>query len=185
MILMGVSVAEQTLVFLYSCGMGFILGLLYDAFRIVRRSFFSKSIFVLIQDLLFWIMSAFLTFVFVLSVNHGEVRGYIFLGEIIGFVIYYFTFSSLVLKFGSGLVNFIKKILLWALNLLFIPFRIIYEEILKIANKIKKIIASFTKKNNLKSKIVLKLRRCLLYNLFKVNRNENIASSKDDSFENW
>ena len=57
---------------------------------------------VFLQDIIFSLLSAFVTFNFLLSVTSGEVRAFVLFGIVIGFIIIRFTVSKVfyrVLKF--------------------------------------------------------------------------------------
>lgn len=68
-------------------GAGIYLGASYDTFGVIRRnhsSGFSKNI----ADILFWIWSGLLVFIWLQTVNAGEVRVYIFICLLLGFAVY-------------------------------------------------------------------------------------------------
>ena len=48
------------------------------------------------QDIIFFVMVSILTFLFVFETNYGQMRFYIFAGELIGFLLYYFFPAMLV-----------------------------------------------------------------------------------------
>ena len=75
-----VSQSEQTLIFLASLGVGFLLGVLYDFLRALRLSFTRGKVAVIIFDLLYFFMVAFFSYIFILAANKGEVRSYIIIG---------------------------------------------------------------------------------------------------------
>ena len=82
--------SEQVLIFIASLGVGFLLGVLYDFLRALRLSFTRVKWSVIIFDLLYFFMVAFLSYIFILASNKGEVRSYIIIGELLGAVFYYF-----------------------------------------------------------------------------------------------
>ena len=89
------TIADQTRLFLLALGLGFLLGIVYDLFRVVRMAFTMRRVGVFIQDVLFFLTCAAATFLFLLAVNQGEIRGFIIAGEGLGFLIYYFSFGLL------------------------------------------------------------------------------------------
>lgn len=175
MIFMGITVAEQTKNFLFSCGFGFLLGILYDFFRILRIAFFRKKISVFIQDIIFWALSAMLTFIFILSLNHGEIRGYILFGELLGFVIYFFSFGPLVVRSGKAVIELLKRFLKIVFRIIFAPFRFIFKLLRVFLVKMAKIMKKIQKRFNIKSKLSLKQQGGLLYNLRKDKRRRDEA----------
>ena len=112
-------VDEQLKIFLYSLGMGAILCMLYDIFKALRvmMNFGSKLIF--LQDLIYSVFASILTFLYLLLMNNGRVRLYILLGEVLGFLTYYFTLSKL---FNNSLYIFKRKITALQIKL-FTPLR--------------------------------------------------------------
>lgn len=139
---------------------GIVIGLLFDFFRILRRTFKTKDIITYIQDILFWILTGFILLYSIFRFNNGEIRLFMFLAIIIGISIYMFFVSSHVIKINVAIINFLKKILSKIFNFLFIPFKYIYKLLRRIFFKpisffiinVRKISTNFVKKahNNAK-----------------------------------
>lgn len=104
------TIADQTRLFLLALGLGFLLGIVYDLFRVVRMAFTMRRVGVFIQDVLFFLTCAAATFLFLLAVNQGEIRGFIIAGEGLGFLIYYFSFGLLAVRVSSFLVHAIHRL---------------------------------------------------------------------------
>ena len=102
--------AHQTYVFLMCIGFGFILGIFYHLIRFVRKSFFPFKRAVLLQDILYCIISTFAVFCFLLCCNDGEIRFFVFGGFGFGFLIYYFTFGVFVSRFLDRISAVMRKI---------------------------------------------------------------------------
>ena len=68
---------------------GFIIGILYDVFRILRKSFKTLDIVTYIQDIIFWILTGIILLYSIFTFNNGELRGYIFIGILSGVVLSY------------------------------------------------------------------------------------------------
>lgn len=79
----------QVCVFFYSILLGFFLGVVYDIFRLFRIIINTSNIWIFCQDILYFILSSLITFIFILTFNNGEFRLYVILGECIGWIIYY------------------------------------------------------------------------------------------------
>ena len=58
------TIADQTRLFLLALGLGFLLGIVYDLFRVVRMAFTMRRVGVFIQDVLFFLTCAAATFLF-------------------------------------------------------------------------------------------------------------------------
>lgn len=87
---MGISVPEQLWTFLYSIAYGVALGVFYDLFRVLRLIFIPSSVSAFIQDVLFWIISGIVTFMYMFSFNDGMIRFYMLCGVFLGWILYYF-----------------------------------------------------------------------------------------------
>lgn len=81
----------QIRLFFQAAGFGFLLGILYDIFRFVRIIFPDKKAFVIIMDTAYFIICGFLIFCFALIVDNGEIRAYLLAGNLIGWLICYFS----------------------------------------------------------------------------------------------
>ncbi len=117
-----VEVASQAIFFLQSMLLGAALGVLYDVFRILRLAFPKGKVVIFFQDLLFFGVAAVATFVFLEGTQSGEIRLFIFIGEILGFVLYYFTVGQIVFKASKSMIAFVKKLLLVLFHILIYPF---------------------------------------------------------------
>ena len=102
------SLTSQILIFVYSLALGMFLGFAYDIFRIIRMVINSRNIAIFIQDVLYFILSGGVTFLFVLSVNSGNSRFYILAGEGIGWIAYHLTIGEVIYKCSNKTVNFVK-----------------------------------------------------------------------------
>lgn len=108
---LGLTIAEQSLVFLYAILLGTLLGAIYDLFRIIRISFGGKVVAVFIEDIIFSIAALVLTFVFVIAFNNGELRFFILIGEFLGFTVYYFTVGKLTMLISKAIIKVIKRLI--------------------------------------------------------------------------
>ncbi len=91
-----IDIKDQALTFLYSIVLGFLLCTLYDIFRSLRKAVPHGRIAVFFEDILFFIISAFITFLFLLARTGGGLRGYVFIGILTGFVAFRLTLSRVV-----------------------------------------------------------------------------------------
>lgn len=157
------TIADQTRLFLLALGLGFLLGVLYDLFRVVRMAFTMRRVGVFIQDVLFFLTCAAVTFIFLLAVNQGEIRGFVIAGEGLGFLIYYFSFGLLAMRVSSFLVHTIRKLF----HLISLPFRAFFRLLRRLFGKIGISVKKTSKKIAKKSKFNLKHHKTLLYNLIK------------------
>ncbi len=163
--LYGISLAVQTKNFLLSLGFGFLTGILYDFFRIIRLCISSKKIAIIIFDLLYCTLFCLSFFIFLLTVNEGQFRFYLLLGAFVGFFVYYFSLGAIIFSFSKFLTEFIKKWFKRIFAVLLFPFRWIFVRIKSHIDKNFEKSRKRTKKLKNKSKTLLKLYKHLLYNL--------------------
>ena len=154
-------IINQSNLFLIFIINGIIIGLLFDFFRILRRSFKTSDIATYIQDILFWILTGFILLYSIFTFNNGQIRSFMFLAVIIGIIIYMLFASSYIIKLNVTIINFFKEIIKKILNIILIPFKFIYHLLRKIFFKpisffiinIRKESTNFSKKiyNNIKN----------------------------------
>ena len=125
---------NQLYIFLSFLVTGFVIGILFDIFRILRKSFKNIDWITYIQDILFWFLTAAILLYSIFTFNNGELRAYIFLSIILGIVIYLLTLSKYFILIWVKIfkiifyplrvcINFIKKQILLPI---YIFFKMIY-----------------------------------------------------------
>ena len=102
-----ISNTAQIFTFMYSICLGIIFCVFYDVFRSLRKSIKFSSIVIFFQDILYFFIISIITFIFLLSLTNGEIRGFVIFGILIGFLLCYFTFSKILLKFLSQIFRFL------------------------------------------------------------------------------
>lgn len=134
---------DQAYLFIVFSLTGVVIGILFDFFRILRRSFKTSNIITYVEDVLFWILTGLLILYNIWYFNNGEIRIYMFLGIIMGLLIYMLTLSNII-------VSLFSKILKMLIRILEIPFKTIISIFHKIITIIIKIFNKFTKKIKIK-----------------------------------
>lgn len=150
---------------------GILIGLIFDFFRILRKSFKTNVIMTTIQDILFWLITGFILLFSIFILNDGEIRLYMFFSLFFGIYLYLVTFSKIIIKYLVNIICFFKKMLA-------VPLKFILNIILKIKKVIDKIFINirhfFTKivteskkniKNHVKKKEINKKCRKNNYNV--------------------
>lgn len=97
---------------------GILIGLLFDIFRILRKSFHTADWITYIQDVLFWILAGSFMLFSIFTFNNGEIRSYVFIGILIGVVIYMLAISKFIVKSSVTIILFVKKILSYPIHLI-------------------------------------------------------------------
>lgn len=125
-------ITNQAILFLIFCINGIIIGLLFDFFRILRRSFKTHDIVTYIQDVLFWILTGFILLYSIFTFNNGEIRLFMFLGVALGIIFYMLCLSSYIIKVNVIIIKFFKNIIIKIFGIISIPFKAIYNLMRKI-----------------------------------------------------
>ena len=149
---------NQLYIFLCFFLTGIVIGVLFDIFRILRRSFKTWDIITYIQDFIFWILTGVILLYSIFTFNNGELRAFVFVGILLGVTLYILLISKFFIKIAVKIILIIKKILFYPIN--FIKKHIIkpiYKIIIKyiirpFSSKISKIHFKFPKINLKKKK---------------------------------
>ena len=120
-------IQNQAYVFLISILVGGVLAIIFDFFRLLRRKGNTKNYIVYIQDILYWLIVTFIIIMSAFLTNDGELRGYMFIGYILGAIIYVVTLSPYIMKITNRILDFIESI-----------FKNFYNFLIKIFRKNKK-----------------------------------------------
>lgn len=100
---------EQVYTFVWSIATGAIIGILFDLLRSFRFSGI-KDIWVYIQDIIFWIVTAVIIIASAFLINEGEIRGYMLIGYLLGAGFYMLLLSKFVLYIFKLIFGSIRKI---------------------------------------------------------------------------
>ena len=147
-------VTNQAYLFLIFMVNGIIIGILFDFFRILRKSFKTADLITYIEDILFWILTGIILLYSIFVFNNGEIRLFMFLAVILGTIIYMLIASKYVIKINVTIIKFVKKILLVPINFITkILRKIFFKPISFVIINIKKISTNLCKNtyNNLKN----------------------------------
>jgi spore cortex biosynthesis protein YabQ len=92
-----VTLEIQALTMLHMVGAGAYLGAAFDLFSRLRVKKQNHWL-IMIQDLLFWLFNGLLVFIWLQSVNEGEMRIYIFLSLLCGYALYKALLQNVFLR---------------------------------------------------------------------------------------
>ena len=121
-------VYDQLYLFIIFTLDGILIGILFDFFRILRKSFNTNDVVTYIEDICFWILTGILIIYSMYMFSDGKLRIFMVLGIAIGITFYILTFSRYVIKFSVNLLHIIFK-----------PIFYIFYKIKKIKNMLKNI----------------------------------------------
>lgn len=111
-------ISNQAYLFLIFTLDGFIIGLVFDFFRILRKSFKTSNLVTYIEDIVFWILTGFLILYSIFTFNNGEIRFFMFFGIAIGIVLYMLMLSNYLMKINLSIIKTIKNMTNFTINLL-------------------------------------------------------------------
>ncbi|MGM9977450.1 MAG: spore cortex biosynthesis protein YabQ [Clostridium sp.] len=128
---MPLEIGVQLDIIFYTLLSGILVGILFDEYRIIRGSNTIKIISI-IEDILFWILTAIIIFIFLLYNSYAFLGMYVYVFIIISLNLY-FKFIS---KYIIIIEKFIGKVIIKALRVIFkhliYPIKLF---MLKISNK--------------------------------------------------
>lgn len=112
---------EQLICFGYFISVGIIIGIIFDIFRIWRKTIHTSDITTNIQDILFCLITGIIIIISIFYFNNGELRLFIFIGIITGTILYMLLISKYIMAISIKIINFVKK----TVHLLIQPFIIL------------------------------------------------------------
>lgn len=99
---------------------GVTLGLFFDLFRVIRGLLRPGCLSTPLLDLLFWALATPILVLYLILANWGALRGYVFIGLVLGFFFYRLLLSSMIISFLlwlvqvlGGLVNLLVSFVVW------------------------------------------------------------------------
>lgn len=123
-------VAEQVIIFIMLVLLGNLIGILFDFYRVIQKAYSLRKRGTNLGDAVFWILVTIITYLFLLIYLWGEVRVYVFIAMVIGFLIYLKLFSARMYHIIFKLHSIISKVLRYILKILMIPLRVLISGLL-------------------------------------------------------
>lgn len=122
---MNASISSQVVVFFWCIFGGIIIGLLFDVFRLSRKIIPTNDVLTYIEDIVFWLLVGVIVLTTIFQCNQGQLRGFVFLGMLLGTVFYFMLFSNLIMRFIGLLFSFFEKKITLVINFLRKPIKIL------------------------------------------------------------
>lgn len=132
-------IENQSYLFLVYTINGIFIGILFDIFRVLRKSFKTNDITTYFEDILFWILTGLSLLYSIFTFSNGEIRLYMFLGVFLGCLTYMMLISKYFIKINVKIVVFFKKIFGIIFSIILIPIKFLFKPIRFITINIKKI----------------------------------------------
>ena len=166
-----VTLSEQTLIFLYSCLFGVLLSCYFDLFRVIRLICGNRKTVTLVCDLLFFFSGTVFVYLFFVRFCSGQIRVYVLIGELLGFLICHFSVGALFMRFAVFIVRRILRFLPKPFLAIYRFFRKKFQKHHQKAEEKRK-----NRKKNMENS--LQPHRNVVYNLLKIYRKQ---SKKEDT----
>lgn len=107
------ALGEELILFVKTIWYGSFLAIVYDMIRISRNCISHKNWFISMEDFLYWIAAGFYAFSKFFQENAGQLRGYFFVGLIMGAAAWHWSLSSYVVAWLTKIWNKMKIICIW------------------------------------------------------------------------
>lgn len=136
---------------------GIIISIIFDIFRVLRKSIKTSNTATYIEDIIFCILVGSFLIWEIFYFSYGELRSYIFIALVLGSMLYFLTISKYFIKINTKIVTFLTlSIITPIISLIRKPIYFLCINIKKFSSKnhiMKKL------KSNKKEKIITKIKR--------------------------
>ncbi|GAA0078557.1 spore cortex biosynthesis protein YabQ [Clostridium sp. CTA-5] len=126
---MPLSLNMQFNLILYSSIAGLITGILFDVYRGIR-GLNSIKVITIIEDILFWILTALIIFTFLLYTNYAFLTPYVYIFIVIALLIYLRLFSKYFYSLEKLLIKRINTIIRIVFKNIIYPIKIIFNKVM-------------------------------------------------------
>ena len=123
---------NQAYLFLIFALDGIFIGILFDFFRILRKSFKTINLITNLEDILFWVLTGLSIIYCMYNFSDGSIRFFMFLGLGLGLLLYMLTISNFIIGTTVKVISIIKKIIVTIAKIIVSPFKTIFNFIEKI-----------------------------------------------------
>lgn len=111
----------------YSFIAGIFTGILFDIYRVIRGLELPNKVLGFIEDLLFWILTAIIIFVFLLYSNDAIMGIYVYLFIALGVYIYIKLLSKKLIYGEVKVLRFLVRVIRVTFNLIIYPIRLLFN----------------------------------------------------------
>lgn len=123
--------SRQVTLFIFSLLSGMAVGVLFDFYRVIRGFEEPGKVITAIQDILFWILTGVLIFLFMMYTNYAYMSFNVFMYNGIGLILYFKIFSKYAIKLWDKVFSAVMTIIRLMINWVFYPLRIIFHKLRK------------------------------------------------------
>lgn len=119
------SLTMQVKLVVFSILAGALTGILFDFYRTFRGFENIPKIFIILEDILFWIFASILVFIFLLYTNYAVMGVYVYLYMAFGIYIYMKLISNFFTKIQYKLIKVSSKVIRIIMNFTFYPLKLL------------------------------------------------------------
>jgi spore cortex biosynthesis protein YabQ len=131
-----ISLISQVKLIIFGLLAGIITGVCFDIYRLIRGFENTHKVMTIIQDLLFWVLTSIVVFIFLMYTNEGYINFYVYLCLIIGVYLYLKCLSTIFIRVQFNLIKFYGKVFRVGWNIILYPVNLLIYK-LKIKKKYK------------------------------------------------
>lgn len=153
-------IGDQWAIFVQAVAVGAALGGCFDIFRTAWLFAPKRRAAIILRDVIFCLWAGFLSFSFLLNVNFGMPRMYIYFGEGVGFFAWYMTLGKVDFWLAKRAAKIIKTVLKAVLRPVLRIFGTVFAVLKKFAEQLKIFCANFY----VNQEKLLKNKKKVLYN---------------------
>lgn len=102
---------------------GIVIGIGFDIFRVLRKSFRTSDMVTYIEDILFGILTGIFLIIMLFIFNNGQLRFFILVAIFLGLLLYLLTISKYFIKINVIILAFIKKLV----HMMLYPIQKLYK----------------------------------------------------------
>ena len=140
--------SNQAYLFMVFSIVGVLIGVLFDIFRIIRKTFKTNDIITYLEDILFWILTGIIVIYAMYRFCDGELRFFMIMGIVLGICLYVVTISQYVIKISVFIINIVKKIIFYPIIAIYkITKKILFRPMFIICVNLRKNLKGIVKKN--------------------------------------
>ena len=127
--MISLQIAGQAKLFLYGMVAGMVMLLVYDMLRIWRRVIAHGTVWIALEDIIYWCGSAVGLFLLFYQQNDGKIRFFLLLSAFVGMCLYYKGLSPGILKIGTAVLGSVVKAICFLAKGISRPFVFVVKSI--------------------------------------------------------
>lgn len=135
---MSQDIVQEAVFFLHSVFMGVIITFVYDWFLIIRKLIKHGTIWISLEDIVFWIACGLGVFNMLYRENNGILRWFTVIGAMLGMACYKWLVSKIFVQIMSTCIYKIMRFLFKILQIIVKPITWLSKKLRKITNIFRK-----------------------------------------------